>query len=160
MVTSAVLPLERYRDCLATKKQRLTRERSIIVEEVFAQHEHFDAEQLIRRLVQRNDGRRVSRSTIYRCLSLLEEAGLLRKVARQEDREVYEHDFGYPHHDHLICKRCNTLIEFDNDDVTRILESVAAQHGFRLEAHRLEASGLCRACSCPPTSRPKKLNLL
>ena len=157
---SSAVPLERYREFLATKKQRLTRERSIIVEEVFAQHEHFDAEQLIQRLAQRKDSRRVSRSTIYRSLLLLEEAGLLRKVARQDDREVYEHDFGYPHHDHLICKGCHKLIEFENNDVTQLLEEIANKHGFRLESHRLEAAGLCRQCACPPASRPKKLNLL
>lgn len=159
-VTVAVSPAEKYREYLATKGLRLTRERSIIIEEVFASHEHFDAEQLIGRLAQRTDGTRVSRSTIYRSLLQLEEAGLIRKVARQEDRDVFEHDYGYPQHDHLICSKCGTLIEFQADAISQLLSEVASRHGFRMDGHRLEVTGLCDACCRPPASRPKKLNLL
>ncbi len=159
-VAVAVSPAEKYREYLATKGLRLTRERSIIIEEVFASHEHFDAEQLIGRLAQRTDGTRVSRSTIYRSLLQLEEAGLIRKVARQDDRDVFEHDYGYPQHDHLICSKCSTLIEFQADAIAQVLSEVAARHGFRMDGHRLEVTGLCDACCRPPASRPKKLNLL
>ncbi len=156
----SVSPVEKYREYLATKGLRLTRERSIIIEEVFATHEHFDAEQLIGRLAQRTDGTRVSRSTIYRSLLQLEEAGLIRKVARQDDRDVFEHDYGYPQHDHLICSKCGTLIEFQADAISHLLSEVASRHGFRMDGHRLEVTGLCDACCRPPASRPKKLNLL
>ncbi len=159
-VTVAVSPAEKYREYLATKGLRLTRERSIIIEAVFTSHEHFDAEQLIGRLAQRTDGTRVSRSTIYRSLLQLEEAGLIRKVARQDDRDVFEHDYGYPQHDHLICRKCGTLIEFQADSIAQVLSDVAARHGFRMDGHRLEVTGLCDACCRPPASRPKKLNLL
>ncbi|RLS55766.1 MAG: transcriptional repressor [Planctomycetota bacterium] len=159
-VKVAVSPAEKYREYLATKGLRLTREQSIIVEEVFASHEHFDAEQLIVRLGRADQGRRVSRSSIYRSLAKLEEAGLIRKVARQEDRDVFEHDYGYPQHDHLICRKCGTLIEFHQSSLPEILAKVADAHGFRMEGHRLEVSGLCKECCRPPVSRPKKLNLL
>lgn len=159
-VEVSVSPIEKYREFLQTKGQRLTRERSIIVEEVFADHEHFDAEQLIVRLAGRKDGRRVSRSTIYRTLTLLEEAGLLRKVARQEDRDVYEHAYGYPHHDHFICSKCHELIEFQDERIRDALEDVSRQFGFRMTTHRLEVDGLCSKCAAPPKTRPAKLNLM
>ncbi len=154
-INVAVTPVEKLREYLATKGQRLTSEREKIVEEVFASHKHFDAEDLIARL-----NRRVSRSTIYRCLAKLEEAGLIRRIARQDDREVYEHDYGYPQHDHLICRRCGNLTEFRNEEISRLLEVIAIDHAFRMEAHRLEVYGLCQKCSRPPTTRPSKLNLL
>ncbi len=159
-VTVAVSPAEKYREFLATKGLRMTRERAIIVDEVFASHDHFDAEQLIQRLARRNDKNRVSRSTIYRSLKHLEEAGLIRKIARQDDRDLYEHDYGYPQHDHLICNRCGTLIEFHNNHIIELLEEVARDHGFRIEGHRTEVYGLCDNCCRPPSTRPKKLNLL
>jgi len=151
--------VEKYREFLASKGLRMTRERAIVVEEIFSSHEHFDAEQLIERLAHSRD-KRVSRSTTYRALKNLEEAGLIRKVARQDNREIYEHDYGYPQHDHLICRRCGTLIEFHNEAINDVLEEVAQRHGFRMEGHRLEVSGLCDRCSRPPETRPKKLNLL
>lgn len=159
-VDVAVPPDEKFREYLATKGLRMTRERAILVDEVFSSHEHFDAEQLIQRLGARTDGRRVSRSTIYRTLIQLEEAGLIRKVARQNEKDVFEHDYGYPQHDHFICNRCGTLIEFQNAAISELLEDVAREYGFRMEGHRMEVQGLCRNCCRPPETRPKKLNLL
>lgn len=156
-VASAV---EKYREFLATKGLRMTRERAILVEEIFADHEHFDADQLIQRLAHRTDGYRVSKSTIYRALLLLEEARMLRKVARQDGRDVYEHDYGYPRHDHMICRKCSRLIEFQNTRVRELVEEIVGDHGFRMDRHRLEVYGLCAECSKPPVTRPKKLNLL
>jgi Fur family ferric uptake transcriptional regulator len=149
VIDVAVSPEEKYREYLATKGLRMTRERAIFVQEVFASHEHFDADQLVQRL-NRKDSRRISRSTVYRHLSSLEEAGLIRKVARQDGREVYEHDYGYPQHDHFICNKCGTLIEFHNEAISGLVEQIARDYGFRMEGHR----------SRPPDTRPKKLNLL
>ena len=159
-VAVAVSPAENFREFLLTKNLRLTKERQIIIEEVFAEHSHFDADELIERLARRDDGRRVSRATIYRSLALLEEAGLIRKVARQDDRDVYDHNYGYPQHDHLICQACGRLIEFSEPRIQALLEEIASQRGFRMKGHRLEVDGLCDECSRPPKTRPAKLNLM
>lgn len=156
----SVSPLDKFREYLSTRRQRITPERETIVEEVFASHEHFDAEELIMRLAQRTDGRRVGRATVYRTLESLVAAGLLRKVARANDREIYEHDYGYPQHDHLICRKCGTLIEFENSILTQILEDVASEHKFVMSGHRLEVHGLCSTCSRPPQMRHRKLDMI
>ncbi len=153
-------PVEKFREFLATKNQRLTQERKTIVEEVFATHEHFDAEQLVDRLASVRAGRRVSRASVYRTLSLLEEAGMLRKVTRANGRDVYEHDYGYPKHDHMICEKCRKLIEFPAEEIAEILDRVTAQHGFRMTGHRLEVFGVCRQCNQPPRRRHRKLDLI
>jgi Fur family ferric uptake transcriptional regulator len=153
MMSVAVSPLDKFREYLATKRKRLTQERAIIVEEVFSDHEHFEPEQLVARMQQREDGRRVSRSTVYRTLSGLEEAGLLRKVARNDKSEVYEHDYGYPQHDHLICKKCGSLTEFTNESISKLLDEVSSDHRFRMAGHRLEVYGICEKCSGPVQRR-------
>lgn len=153
-------PVEKFREYLATKGQRLTRERMIVVEEVFSDHEHFDSDQLIDRLSHRTDGRRVSRSSVYRILPAMVEAGLLRRVARPSGREVYEHDYGYPQHDHLICSVCGELIEFQNDEIARLIREVASAHGFMMTNHRLEVYGTCDACRRPKTRRFHKLDMI
>ncbi|MBA3314540.1 MAG: transcriptional repressor [Planctomycetaceae bacterium] len=151
-VEVAISPVEKFREYLATKAQRLTTERRFIVEEIFADHDHFDVDQIVMRLSQRDDGKRVSRSTVYRTVSALEEAGLLRKIARADGRDLYEHDYGYPQHDHLICRRTGKLIEFHSPELDEILQKVAAEHGFRMEGHRLEVYGLS-AEACRPARR-------
>lgn len=153
-------PQEKFKEYLALQKKRLTPERAAIVDEVFSEHEHFDAEQLIERLTLRARDRRVSRATIYRTLSQLEEAGLLRKVARTNDREIYEHDYGYPQHDHLICKKCGQLEEFHNEQISDILKMIADEHGFIIEGHRLEVTGICSSCKQPAGGRHRKLDMI
>jgi Fur family ferric uptake transcriptional regulator len=159
-VSVAVSPADKFREYLATRGMRLTRERETIVDEVFASHEHFDTDQLVSRLSNRTDGTRVSRATVYRTLDDMVLAGLLRKVARSNNREVYEHDYGYPRHDHLICNKCGTLIEFENAAFSRTLDAVATEHGFRMVGHRLEVYGLCAECSRPPRVRHRKLDMI
>lgn len=154
----SISPVEKFQEFLSTRGMRLTPERRWIVEEVFSDHEHFDAEQLIERVSQGKSNRKVSRATVYRTLNALEEAGLLRKVARPNDREVYEHDYGYPEHDHLICNNCGELIEFPADEISKIVAEVAGQHGFRVEGHRLEVYGVCSNCLRPRQRRHRKLD--
>ncbi len=152
-------PRDKFEEFLATRGLRLTPERAAIVEEVFSSHRHFDGDELTARLVNRKGEVRVSRATVYRALRLMVEAGLLRRVARPNGREVYEHDYGYPQHDHFICRECGQLIEFDNGVISEVLEEVAAQNGFHVSGHRLEVYGRCQNCS-RPQRRHGKLDLL
>ena len=156
----AVSPVEKFREYLATRGKRLTQEREIIVSEIFSDHEHFDVDEVVARLDRPSDGRRVSRATVYRTVGQLEEAGLIRKVARAKDREVYEHDYGYPQHDHMICQKCDELFEFRNEEISAILEKVALEMGFRMTGHRLEAHGICDKCARPPSRRHHKLDMI
>lgn len=159
-IAVSVSPADKFREYLSTRGMRLTPERELIVTEVFATHEHFDTDQLVERLKLQKDNRKVSRATVYRTVREMVEAGLLRQVARTQNREVYEHDYGYPRHDHLICGKCGTLIEFENAPLAGILEQVALEHGFRVTGHRMEVYGLCADCSRPPRARHRKLDMI
>ena len=154
-------PIEKFREYLSTQGKRLTQERETIVREIFAEHEHFDSDQIVARLTQpKRDGGRVSRATIYRAVREMQEAGLIRKVARSNDREVYEHDYGYPQHDHFICDKCQQLVEFSNDEISTVLARVAADYGFRMTGHRLEVHGICAECAKPPARQHRKLDMI
>tara|TARA_R110002020_G_scaffold472443_1_gene700492 strand:+ start:53 stop:547 length:495 start_codon:yes stop_codon:yes gene_type:complete len=152
-------PKEKFREYLATQKMRLTPEREIIVDEVFDNHEHFDAEELSDRL-KVSGRKRVSRSTVYRTLESMEAAGLIRKVARPNGSEIWEHDYGYPQHDHLICRKCGNLEEFHNEQIKAILEEIADSMGFYQDGHRLEVFGLCSSCRKAPVRRHRKLDMI
>ena len=144
-VDVALTPRERFEEFLQARGKRITRQRRMIVEHVCARHEHFDADQLLADLRGTPDGASASRPTVYRTLTELVEAGLLRKMVLG-GRAVYEHDYGYPQHDHLHCTGCQTLIEFSSADLGKILDAVAALHQFRAQGHRLIISGLCMNC--------------
>lgn len=145
-------PQERFKEYLQTRGLRQTGQRSFLVEQVFSHHAHFDAEELIERLPRRGEPNYVSSATVYRTLREFVDAGLLRSF-QLDGRTVYEHDYGYPQHDHLYCTRCRKLIEFQSDQLVRLRDSVAAEQGFRVSGHRLIIHGICRECS---KSRRKK----
>ncbi len=117
-----------------------------MIEWVFSHHEHFDADQLIDQLPRKGSDNYVSRPTVYRTLKEFVDAGLLRSF-ELNGRSVYEHDYGYPQHDHLYCNKCHKLIEFRSEQITEILETIARNHKFRSRGHRLTVTGVCDDCT-------------
>jgi Fur family ferric uptake transcriptional regulator len=138
-------PVARFSQFLQLRGKRITRQRRLIVETVFSHHDHFDADELIEHLQELISRRKLSRPTVYRTLSELVEAGMLRKMTLS-GRSVYEHDYGYPTHDHLYCQVCNKLIEFHSPDLERIRDAVAEEHRFQVTGHRMFVTGLCADC--------------
>lgn len=149
-------PEEKFREFLEIRGEKLTEPRRLLVRQVFASHKHFDADELVADL--RASSRSVSRSTVYRTLRLLVEAGLLREL-RLTNRTAYEHDYGYPSHDHLHCTECNRVVEFNNDEIRRIREAVSREHGFRAKGHRFIVTGVCPDCNRARSPR-RRLDLI
>jgi Fur family ferric uptake transcriptional regulator len=138
-------PQDRFAEFLQRHNKRMTQQRRLILETIFSHHDHFDADELIGHLQELIQSRQVSRPTVYRTLAELVEAGILRKMAL-EGRSVYEHDYGYPSHDHLHCEICNKLIEFHSQGIERLCDRVANQHNFQVLGHRLFITGICEDC--------------
>jgi Fur family ferric uptake transcriptional regulator len=145
-VEVALTPLQRLEEYLQSRGKRVTQQRKIIVEQVFSRHEHFDADDLLAQLRELVGPKKVSRPTVYRTLTELVEAGLLRKMTLR-GRAVYEHDYGYPQHDHLHCTKCDKLIEFSSDELKTFRDAVGREHQFRVTGHRLIITGICSECS-------------
>ncbi len=152
-VEVSLSPEERFEEYLQSRGMRQTEQRRTLLKYVFTQHDHFDADQLIARLPAKGDKGYVSRPTVYRTLNEFVDAGLLRRF-ELDGRAVYEHDYGYPQHDHLYCTRCRNLIEFKSDDLIQLRNAVAQKHRFRVTSHRLIIHGLCHECT--RKSRPRR----
>ena len=146
----------KFREFLEIRGEKLTEPRRVLVRHVFDSHKHFDADELVADL--RAASRQVSRATVYRTLRLLVEAGLLREL-RLTNRTAYEHDFGYPSHDHLHCTECNRVVEFRNDEIRKLCEAISLEQGFRASAHRFVITGICPACSRAKSPR-RRLDLI
>ncbi len=154
-VEVALTPAERFEEYLQSRGMRNTEQRRLMIEYVFREHDHFDADGLIDRLPRKGQPGYVSRPTVYRTLNEFVDAGLLRKF-ELDGRSVYEHDYGYPQHDHLYCKKCQKLIEFHSAELLRLREAVAEKHRFRVLGHRLTVTGICEKCRFA-TRRVKRL---
>ena len=158
-VQVALSPVERFEEYLQSRGMRNTDQRRQLVQHVFSHHDHFDADNLIEQLPKKGESGYVSRPTVYRTLNEFVDAGLLRKFDLA-GRAVYEHDYGYPEHDHLYCTKCQQLIEFHSDELLELRKTVARNHQFRVTGHRLIISGLCRECNQPKQRTKRKQDLI
>ena len=129
---------------LAKKNLKQTKQRKQIVERFIGMKEHLSAEELHEAV--RKDGHNIGLATIYRTLNLLADAGLAEQKSFGEGRFVYEINTPGTHHDHLICLSCGLVIEFENDEIEKLQDKVAAQHQFKLASHRLDLFGHCSNC--------------
>lgn len=146
-----------FREYLRDRGLKYTYERQVLLQAVMRHDGHFEAEELLLRL--RQQGLRVAKATIYRTLPLLVNCGIVKQVQLSNKQTHYEHTYGQDPHDHMICRRCGRIIEFDSEDVMRLRTMISARHSFYALSHRLAITGLCEACvkSCPVAAPPLQL---
>lgn len=139
-------PESKFREYLASRPrpQRFTEQQRDLVGYIFQQHNHFDADQLIDDL--KRAGLRVSRATVYRTLNKLVDAGLLRRL-ELGPRMFYEHDYGYPQHEHLVCQSCGKMIEFQDSTLEAVIRDVCRAHNFQSIGHTFVIRGTCSDCN-------------
>ena len=148
-------PLQRFEEYLHKHGMRNTLQRRVLVEYVFSQHEHFDVDALLEKLPAQGEPDYVSRPTVYRTLSEFVDAGLLHKF-QLDGRAVYEHDYGYPQHDHLYCQRCQKLFEFQSNELIALRDRVAEGNRFHVTGHRLIITGICKSCQNASKKRRRR----
>jgi Fur family ferric uptake transcriptional regulator len=136
---------ERFLSFLRERRHRVTAERLALLDEVFRQHGHIDAEQLL--AAARGRGLKISRATVYRNLDLLVASGLARKQRLGRRHYLYEHVHGGQRHDHLVCTVCGRVVEFLSPGIAALQSEICRAHGFVPSAYSLQINGLCRGCA-------------
>ena len=131
--------------CISTLRKeglKLTPQRKLIIDAIHDAEAHLTAEEIIAHVQARMP--EVHKSTIYRTLELLEEAGC---VFRSElgDHFIYHHAEG-GHHHHPVCSRCGRTIECDEDLFTPVEKSLTEKYGFSVDFKHLVMSGVCKEC--------------
>ena len=137
-------PQIRFEEYLRRQGLRATPERKAVLEVILNREGHFDADALLQFLRRRR--RPVSRATLYRTLDHLVLAGLVKKHTFGGGHAQYEHIYNRKHHDHMVCEKCGTVIEFVNEDIERLQEQMCKDHDFIPTNHVMEIFGLCAAC--------------
>lgn len=136
--------LQRFKDFIRQRGMRMTPERLAFFDEIYAQHGHIDAEQLLEAMQQR--GLKTSRATVYRSLDLLVECGLVRRHRLGGSRFVYEHVHAGQRHDHLVCRECGRVVEFVSPGIEAMQAEICRAHDFAPDVHNLQIQGICNAC--------------
>ena len=131
--------LSRIERLCAEHRLRMTGQRRIIARILSDAIDHPDVDEVHRRAHALDP--RISLSTVYRTLRLLERKGILARHDFGAGRRRYE-EAPREHHDHLIDIDSGSVIEFRNEDIEKLQERVARELGFKLVGHRLQLFGV------------------
>jgi Fur family ferric uptake transcriptional regulator len=129
---------------LAGQGLRSTNQRGVILSVFVEAGRHMSVEELYARVKKEHPG--VGYATVYRTLKLLASAGLAEERRFDDGFTRFEYQGRNDHHDHLICTRCGTVIEFENERIEALQQDVARKNDFIVQNHKLELYGLCTGC--------------
>lgn len=124
---------------------KLTNQRESICSIFFSQQGHLRAEEILAQARELDSG--ISLATVYRTLKLLQDYGFAEAHHFHDGQALFEPVLeNDSHHDHLICTKCEKIIEFVDEKIERLQLKIAKQHGFIIKSHKMELYGLCAKC--------------
>jgi Fe2+ or Zn2+ uptake regulation protein len=134
-------------------RKRYTQRRQELVELLLAARRPLTVEHILAL------GPQLRLSSVYRNLTVLEDADVVRRVSRDQAGhacfELGEDLTG--HHHHLACNRCGAMTDVELADaieehLERELNRLAIERGFEITSHRLDIFGRCQSCPSVETS--------
>ena len=133
-----------FKSLISGEGLKATKQREEILHIFLNSPGHKNLSQIYAQVAKANP--KIGYATVYRTLKLLTRLGLAaqRKFADGETR--YERTSEGSHHDHLICLNCGKIIEFEDDALETLQNSIAQHYHFKVFHHRMELYGQCLAC--------------
>ncbi len=119
-----------------------TNQRRIVLEILVQRRDHPTPDQVCEAARRRNQ--HISRKTVYRVLDTLVDLGLARRVhhpgaSTRFDAEVSRHH-------HLVCTRCNRIVDLHRASLDGIPLPKGKPAGFEIHDYSVQFLGLCAIC--------------
>jgi len=124
---------------LKEKGRTATIQRLAVLECLRESHGHPTADELYQSLRQQYPT--LSRATVYNCLQVLKEAGLIQELTIEKDKARFDPD-PEPHH-HFFCRRCKTIFDFQ---VNCPVAGSGCVEGHQIEEVQAYFYGICESC--------------
>ena len=128
---------------LRSADQRATPQRLMILSVLQDAENHLTADEVYQRLGPMSSA--LNRSTVYRTLERFRDAGIVSETDLGGGVRVFELLAKHRHH-HLICSRCNGMIEMDDETVEPMREAIRQRYGFEPRVDHLAIWGVCVGC--------------
>ena len=137
--------IEELKQIVKSKGLKYTKQREIVFETILKYNNHLSAEDIYNILNKEYPNMNIGIATIYRALAFLEEVNLISSIAINKDGKKFESN-DKKHHDHLVCIKCNKIIEFVDEDIEQKQKQIANNFGFKLLDHTMYLYGICENC--------------
>jgi len=131
--------------CIVTLREkglRLTPQRLLVADIIHDARRHLTAGEIVRHVQEKMPG--VNKSTVYRTLELLEEAGCVYRSGSDSESAYHHDEEGHRHH--LVCRRCGQTIDCGQDIFSALRTSLSRRYGFQADLEHVTVNGLCRSC--------------
>ena len=123
------------------KGMKMTEQRRIIARVLSDSVDHPDVETVYQRASEIDAG--ISIATVYRTLRMFDVANIIDRHDFGDGRSRYEPtEPGEHHHHHLIDMRTGEVHEFDDEELERVKQRIAAELGYEIVGERLELYGV------------------
>jgi Fur family ferric uptake transcriptional regulator len=134
--------LESFSDFLGSKGLRMTDQRKGVFEALFRQTGHFTADQLLQDAQSFDDT--VSRATVYRCLPLLVESSIVRKIDVGQENKFYAlNGSSETFKAQVICSDCDRIHDVDAPFMEWYGKTVSEKLGLNVKDQRLQVHAEC-----------------
>lgn len=128
---------------LNRSRQRVTAQRTLLLDILREQGQHVDADELYRQA--RLKYPQLSLSTVYRNLQLFKKLGLVDEHHFTDEHHHYEVKSAGEHH-HLLCLGCGRIVEFDCPLSQQLKQDISQKYNFEVSGVEVRMVGLCPSC--------------
>lgn len=137
--------LDRFKEILKRNGLKYTQQRENILQAIYGNDEHFTPEELYAKVQKLYPDQKIGIATVYRTLSLLESEKIVTSVSFGVSGKKYECGM-QEHHDHMICDKCQKMIEFVDETIEKRQSAIAKKHNFLITGHTMQIHGICQEC--------------
>ena len=127
---------------LKKNRRKVTPQRKLVIDAIHNTGAHLTVEKIIDYVHVRMP--EVHKSTIYRTLELLEEAGCV--VRSEWGDQFISHHAEEGHHHHLLCYKCGKTIECNEYLFSPVERLLVEKYGFHIHFKHVVMNGLCEKC--------------
>ncbi len=135
---------EKFVAYLKDKGLRLTSGRELVLKAALETHGHFSCEDLVKQFTVQHAN--VSRATIYRSVTELLEAQVIRQTAFGKKHNNYEHVYDEKPHHHAYCIRSGKYFEIPDLGEEKKYFPILEKMGFEVLGHEVHFYGISKEC--------------
>ena len=128
---------------LRQRGYRITPQRAAILKVLTESPDHPSVEQVYAAVSP--DFPMTSLATVYKTINMLKEEGEVLELGFANESSRYDGSKPYPH-PHLICVRCQRIIDPEIDQFDGLSRELAQKYGYQILNQRVDFFGVCPVC--------------